>query len=278
MTLTTLIIQLLLTIPLTLILNYISRKECNMLNKIVFPTVYTILVAALVPSVKESIFLIVIFEIFLRNFYISNFSHKSNNISKFLVESILSVALSLFVYNNFISQVKSVIPNPENIKPFLWFLIIIYIYNLWKPQISKVNNLIPNKNEIDKENTIMQYAKYKNKYHKTIKTKNKLITNIIYSIMIYNGTNKPYAYRKAIEISGILTTQEVPYGIMQYKSKEKLTDAESITKTIKEFETLLSGSKASEENKINNVLSKYPEVAKLQIKEIYKEITEFLKK
>ena len=38
MTLTTLIIQLLLTIPLTLILNYISRKECNMLNKIVFPT------------------------------------------------------------------------------------------------------------------------------------------------------------------------------------------------------------------------------------------------
>lgn len=278
MTLTTLITQLLLTIPLTLILNYISRKESNMLNKIVFPTVYIILIAALIPSVKESIFLIVIFEILLRNFYVSNFSHKSNNISKFLIESILSVALSLFVYNNFISQVKNVIPNPESIKPFLWFLIIIYIYNLCKPQLSKVNNLIPNKNEIDKENTIMQYAKYKNKYHKMIKTKNKLITNIIYSIMIYNGTNKPYAYRKVIELSGILTTKEVPYGIMQYNSKEKLTDAESITKTIKEFETLLSGSKASEENKINTVLCKYPEEVKLQIKEIYNEITEFLKK
>ena len=166
MTLTTLIIQLLLTIPLTLILKYLSKKEDNMLNKIVLPTVYTIVIAALIPSIKDNIFLIVVFEIFLRNFYISNFSHKSNNRVKFLIETILSVALILFVYNNFISKVTSVLPNPETIKPFLWFLIVIYIYNLSKPQLSKVNNIIPNKNEIDKENTIMQYAKYKNKFHK----------------------------------------------------------------------------------------------------------------
>lgn len=278
MTLTTLIIQLILTIPLTLILNFISKKESNMLNKIVFPTVYTILIAALVPSIKENIFLIVIFEMFLRNFYVSNFSHKSNNIAKFLIESLFSAALSLFVYNNFISQVNSVLPNPEAIKPFLWFLIILYIYNLCKPQISKLNNLIPSKNEIDKENTIMQYAKYKNKFHKSIKTKNKLITNMVYSIMIHNGTTKPYAYRKAMELKGMITTQEVPYGIMQYKSKEKLTDIESITKTVKEFETLLSNSKANEENKINTLLINCLEEDKLQIKEIYNEITEFLKK
>lgn len=278
MTLTILILQLILTIPLTFILNNIAKKNNGSLNKIIFPTIYIILIAALVPKVKENIFLIVIFEMFLRNFYISNFSHKSKNITMFLIESVLSIALSLFVYNNFISQVSNVLPTPESIKPFLWFLIIIYIFNLCKPELNKVNNLIPKKQEINKENTIMQFAKYKNKYHKTIKTKNKLITNIIYSIMIHNGTTKPLTYRKAIELKGMLTTQEVPYGIMQYKSKEKLTDEESITKTIKDFEQLLTNSKGNEENKINTLLNKYSEEEKQQIKEIYNEIIEFLKK
>lgn len=277
MTLTTLIMHLLLTIPLTLIINNISKKEKNTLNKIIIPTVYIIIAAALIPAVKNNVFLIVVFELFIRNFYISNFSNKTNNIASFLLESVLSVALSLFAYNNFIAKVSTVLPSPEAIKPFLWFLIIIYIYNLLKPQINNINKMIPEKKDIDKENTIMLFAKYKNKYHKVIKTKNKLITNIIYSIMIFNGMNKPLLLRKAIEIKGMLTTQEIPYGIMQYTSKEKLTDEESITKTLKEFEDI-NKLKISEKEKINKMLSKYDESSKNQIKEIYDEIIEFLKK
>ena len=277
MTLTTLIMHLLLTIPLTLIINNISKKEKNTLNKILIPTVYIIVVAALIPSVKNNVFLIVVFELFIRNFYISNFSNKTNNIASFLIESVLSVALSLFTYNNFISKVNTVLPSPEMIKPFLWFLIIIYIYNLLKPQINNVNKMIPEKKDIDKENTIMLFAKYKNKYHKVIKTKNKLITNIMYSIMIYNGMTKPLALRKAIELKGMLTTKEVPYGIMQYISKEKLTDEESITKTLKEFEEI-NKTKINEKEKINKMLSKYDESSKTQVLEIYSEILEFLKK
>jgi hypothetical protein len=96
--------------------------------------------------------------------------------------------------------------------------------------------------------------------------------------MIYNGTTRPSIYRKAMELKGMLTTQEVPYGIMQFKSKEKLSDNESIVKTIKEFELLLQNSKANENNKIDTMLKNYPEEEKVQIKEIYNEIIEFLKK
>lgn len=278
MTLTTLLLQLLLTIPLTFILNNINKNSNNTLNKIVFPIIYTIIVAAVIPIVKENIFLIVVFELLLRNFYINNFTNKSKNIAMFLIESLLSVVLSLFVYNNFISRVDTVLPSAETIKPFLWFLIILYIFNLSKSEIHKVNNFIPKNQEIDKENIIMQYAKYKNKYHKIIKTKSKLITNLIYSIMIYNGTNKPLAYRKTIELKGILTTKEVPYGIMQYTSKEKLTDEESIIKTIKDFETLLTNIKGNEEIKLEKLLNKYSLEDSIQIKKINNEIIEFLKK
>lgn len=278
MTLTTLIIQILLTLPLTFIINTLSKKDNNTIHRIIVPTVYTIILAALIPSIKENIFLIVIFELFIRNFYISNFSNKANNITKFLIEALLSVALCLFTYNQFISKIDNVLPTPESIKPFLWFLMIVYIYTLCKPQINKVNQMIPEKRTVDKENTIMLFAKYKNKYHKVIKTKNILITNLVYSIMIYNGITKPTALRKATELKGIITTKPVPYGIMQVTSKIKITDEESIGIVVSNFEKQIKDSKLKENDKVDKLLSEYNNESKQEIKEIYNEITEFLKK
>lgn len=278
MTLTTLIIQILLTLPLTFIINTLSKKDNNTIHRIIVPTVYTIILAALIPSIKENIFLIVIFELFIRNFYISNFSNKANNITKFLIEALLSVALCLFTYNQFISKIDNVLPTPESIKPFLWFLMIVYIYTLCKSQINKVNQMIPEKRTVDKENTIMLFAKYKNKYHKVIKTKNTLITNLVYSIMIYNGITKPTALRKATELKGIITTKPVPYGIMQVTSKIKITDEESIGIVVSNFEKQIKNSKLKENDKVDKLLSEYNNESKQEIKEIYNEITEFLKK
>lgn len=278
MTLATLIIQILLTLPLTFIINTLSKKDNNTIHRIIVPTVYTIVIAALIPSIKENIFLIVILELFIRNFYISNFSNKANNITKFLIEALLSVALCLFTYNQFISKIENVLPTPESIKPFLWFLMIVYIYSLCKPQINKVNQMIPEKRTVDKENTIMLFAKYKNKYHKVIKTKNTLITNLVYSIMIYNGITTPTALRKATELKGIITTKPVPYGIMQVTSKIKITDEESIGIVVSNFEKQIKNSKLKENDKVDKLLADYNNEAKQEIKEIYNEITEFLKK
>ena len=134
MTLITLIAQILLTIPLTIILKYINKKENNLINRLIIPTVYIIIVSALIPEVSNNIYLIVVFEIFIRNFYVTNISGEETTTSKtsFLIESLLSVILSIFTYSYFISKVDTVIPNPEDIKGFIWFLIIIYLVSLYK--------------------------------------------------------------------------------------------------------------------------------------------------
>ena len=128
MNLFTLVLQILLTIPLTIILNYVNKKDNKLVNRLLIPTIYIVIVAALLPIVKENIFLIVIFEIFVRNFYITNVVNVEKQTSSvgFIIESVISVALSLFAYNYFISQVETVVPAPETIKPFIWFLIILY--------------------------------------------------------------------------------------------------------------------------------------------------------
>ena len=89
--------------------------------RILIPSIYIIIVAALIPYVKENIFLIVIFEIFIRNFYITNVVNQDKEISNtvFIIEAIISIALSLFTYNFFIDQVETVVPDAESIKPFV---------------------------------------------------------------------------------------------------------------------------------------------------------------
>ena len=180
MTLTTIILQILLTIPLTILLNYFQNKENRKINQLIIPTIYIIVIAALVPSIKENIFLIVVFEIFIRNFYITNVISRSNESSatSFIIENLLSIGLSLFVYNYFISNVETVIPNPEDIKGFIWFLIIIYIVYLYN--LSTKNKVVIEKTQTAKirtEKTIMQYAKFKNQYSMIVKSKNELINN-----------------------------------------------------------------------------------------------------
>ena len=281
MTLTTIILQILLTIPLTIILNYFQNRENRKINQLIIPSIYIIIISALVPSIKENVFLIVIFEIFIRNFYITNVISRSNESSaiSFIMENLISIGLSLFVYNYFISNVETVIPNPEDVKGFIWFLIIlytVYLYNLTtkdKKVVEKANTA-----KIRTEKTIMQYAKFKNKYSNIIKTKNILINNLTYAIMIFEDYKTPKLYRNINAYIGAVTKKETKYGIMQIPSYERLTDEASIEMTISNFEKALKNSKLKENEKIDKLLTNYKQEEKEHILLIYKTIVEFSKK
>jgi hypothetical protein len=281
MTLTTIILQILLTIPLTIILNYFQNRENRKINQLIIPSIYIIIISALVPSIKENVFLIVILEIFIRNFYITNVISRSNESSaiSFIMENLISIGLSLFVYNYFISNVETVIPNPEEVKGFIWFLIIlytVYLYNLTtkdKKVVEKANTA-----KIRTEKTIMQYAKFKNKYSNIIKTKNILINNLTYAIMIFEDYKTPKLYRNINAYIGAVTKKETKYGIMQISSYERLTDEASIEMTISNFEKALKNSKLKENEKIDKLLTNYKQEEKEHILLIYKTIVEFSKK
>ncbi len=281
MALSTLIFQIFLAIPLTIILGYFQNKEKRRLNQILLPTIYIIIISALIPIVKENVFLIVIFEIFIRNFYLTTITNQNYKISNltFILESFISISLSLFTYNYFINKVESVIPNPEDIKPFIWFLIILYIFSLYKISNKENKKDSQNKQIIrKKEHIIMQYAKFKNIYSSIIKSKNIVINNLIYAIMINNNYKRPKIYRDINSYIGSISKKETAYGIMQVKSLNHLTDEESIKLTLKSFEQKLKNTKISELEQINKLLKDYKDVEQNEIKSIYDTIVEFNKK
>ncbi len=281
MTLMTLISQILLTIPLTIILKFFNKKENRLVNHLLIPSVYIIIISALIPAISSNIFLIVVFEIFIRNFYITNITQEENDISKssFLIESLLSIALSLFTYNYFISKVNTVIPNPEDIKGFIWFLIIIYMANLYNISTKDQKNFLESKKKnLKKEKVIMQYAKFKNLYYDTIKSKNNIINNITYAIMINEEYKNPTTYRKLKENINAVLRREYPYGIMQEKSPYRINDKDSITNAINKFEKLLKNTNLKEKEQIDKILNNYSEEDKINILNIYTIITDFIKK
>lgn len=281
MTLLTILIQIILTIPLTILLNYYQKEQQRKINQILIPTIYTIIVSALIPSVKENVFLIVIFEIFIRNFYITNIVNKPANSKPLtsIIENIISVGLSIFTYNYFISKVDSVIPNPEEIKGFIWFLIMLYVVYLYSLKTKNNKELEQKENiKLKSEQIIMQYAKLKNKYSSIVKTKNQLINNTIYSIMIFEEFRTPRIYRNINSTLSTILRKETKHGIMQIASVDRISDEESISITLTDFEKSLKNTKLKESEKLDKLLTKYTNEEKESIKNIYKEIVEFCKK
>lgn len=281
MTLTAIILQILLTIPLTIILNHFQKEENRRLNQLLIPSLYIIIISALIPSIKENIFLIVVFEIFIRNFYITNVVNSNNEISNttYILESIVSIALSLFTYNYFINQVDTVIPNPEDIKGFIWFLMILYatyLYSLSTKNKVKEEKIKDTKRK--KEKTIMQYAKFKNLYSPLVKSKNELINNLTYAIMIFEDYKTPKIYRNINTYIGAVTKKETKYGIMQIPSFERISDEESIKRVINDFEKKLKNTKLKEEDRLQKLISNYKKEDQQEIISIYNEILEFSKK
>ncbi len=281
MNLMTLILQIILTIPLTIILNYFQNKDSNRINQVLIPTIYTIIIAALIPSIKENIFLIVVFEIFIRNFYVTSIVNQKNKISNtmFITESIISIAISLFTYNYFIAAVDSVIPNPEEIKPFLWFLIIIYFVYLYN---TSTKDKIPNRQskalKLKNEQIIMQFAKFKNQYASCVRSKSPIINNLVYATMIYSDYKTPKLYRNIKAYIGAVTKKEVPYGIMQINSLYRLTDEESILKTVLDYEKALKNSSLKELEQVDKILTELNVEGKEEITSIYQTIADFTKK
>ncbi len=276
MTLSVLLLQILLSVPLSIILKFIDKKNSDA-TKLLVPTVYIIILSALIPYIKQNIFLIVVFEIFIRNFYVTNIAKERNtkNNILFIIESLISIFIALVTYNYFISKVDTVIPNPEEIKAYVWFLVIIFIYMIYHNMTKdKIENKKQKELEFKNENIVMEYAKYKNKYYSLISSKNKMVNDMAYAIMIYNSKKRPAIYRKIDEYKGMISRKEIPYGIMQIKSYHHLTDEESIKLCMEQLEEKYKNT----DKKLDSILSNYSDEDRKTIIAIYAEIVEFTKK
>ena len=266
MTLVALLLDILLTIPLTFIMITIEKRKDNFLYLIIFPSIYIIVLASIIPFLKNNIFLIPIFEIFFRNFYNSNVIEEIKNNKNYLISSILSILLAIFTYVYFITKVNNILPTPEELRNIIWIIILFIIYSLIKDKDIKQNKIktLDNKDEY----ILMQYAKYKNKYN--LKSKKEDINTLIYSLIIYNNYQLPPFYRNIRNYLNHLLNREVRYSSLEVVSPVPMKDEQAIAKVQKELEK-----KYNTNDNIKNLIDNYSKEEQKEIEYIYKTIKKF---
>ena len=276
------LIQLLFTIPLFCIIEYFNKKEISIIQKILIPVVYIVILAGLCSEIKSNIYLVVIFEVILHDFYINNIVNKDILINKkeYFINSVISIVLSIFIYDYFISKVDNILPVATEFRSLLWFLVILFVYGLLKDNISKVEK--ENKTSfIDRkrEYVVVMYAKFKNKYYKIIKSKEEVVNRLTYAVMIYENYRNPILYRRFMNFKNKFVNRDTKYGIMQVESSREIDDEKSIKLTISKFEKSLTkiDKKSREKTIVVSLLNeKYEDSEYINdILDIYNEIIEF---
>ncbi len=279
MKLSVIFIQLLLSLPLLGIMEYFNNKKISNIQKILIPVIYIVIVSGLCMDIKDNIYLIVIFQVVMHEFYINNVTGNNLLINKkeYLINSLVSVILSIFIYNYYISKVDSILPLPNEFRSILWFLIIIFIYCLLKEhlKVSSPNNV--SFIERKREYVIVMYAKLKNRYFKVVKSKKDLVNKLIYAMMIYENYTHPLISRKVTVMKRKLFENTYHYGIMQVESNQEIDDEESIRRRMDEIEKIITKKSNKSKNDIRSILEEiYSDTNKINnICDIYDEIISF---
>ena len=270
------IYEILLALLLFIMMEVIKNKTKEDSLIYLFPNIYIILVASIFTSLKNYTLIILILYLLLDiiNTYVLSQKESLIEDSIYFKNILITFIIGLIIYNFYLLPVDNAFFNINEFKNFIWILVILYLYQLFKNSNIKDKKII--KNNYDKhfkEYVILNYAKFKNRYSYLIKVKNKDIENVLYSMLIYeslvnSGLNK---YLKRIRNR---INQVNIYGI---NSNHFITDEESIVivkdKLVKKYYHLKKDS-----NTLELIKVKYQDKESIfEIKKILKIIEDFNK-
>ena len=276
------IIYIVLGIILFIIIKYIENKyKINRREWLIFSIIIMLLFAGILVRLginyTSDIFLIFVFmmltDIFYNSYILEQdfFSKEDKNIYYY----ILLIIIGFIINQEFINRVEEVFLTGEDLRLIIWFLAIIYLY---KFSISK--NILSNNKEttkfISKDSILISYVKLKEKYYEECNYDNKDISNIIYSIMIYENKKRSKLLRKIDNFNYKINGGIKKLGIMQVESKKFITDSESINITYKKITKLYDKyNKKKDKNISFKVLDDYLKEESNNVKYIYEVIKKF---
>ncbi len=263
MTLSTLIYYFLLSILLLICINYLKRKYLlNDMNTIIFTIILLILLAGFYPN-NKNIFIVVVFEFIIDMIYTTYFltedffKEDKKNITFYFVLIIISYIVNTY----FINRMDYIFPKNSELRIVIWTIIILFLYNFFKDKTNLSEEKVKRKVLDNEEYIVINYAKFKSRYKEEIDLENKNLTNLIYSIMIYENYNRPLILRKIDTTKFKFTNKKTKQGIMQVNSKKLIDDIDSIHLVCKKIDRIYKRKLTS---------SKKNDIMKEIIKEYYK--------
>lgn len=254
-------------------IEFIGNKiTLGKVDKIIFLNVFNIIVSGLLfrYSIRytDNIFLVFVFVMLtdiIYNTYIVDrdfFDNDSGGIYYYI-----GLVISGFIINQeFINKVNNVFLSGNEFRLVLWLLIIVYFYNLFKNEKIFQRKDSKEKKVMSVNNILNNYAKFKYTYYDDCDHDNKVISNILYAIMIYEDNNKNKVRRNIDNFMFKINGKKNKLGIMQVESKKFISDSESIDIAYKKVLKIYNSTKTKD---INKLFDKYYGYNNEDVKYIY---------
>ena len=254
-------------------IEFIGNKiTLGKVDKIIFLNVFNIIVSGLLfrYSIRytDNIFLVFVFVMLtdiIYNTYIVDrdfFDNDSGGIYYYI-----GLVITGFIINQeFINKVNNVFLSGNEFRLVLWLLIIVYFYNLFKNEKILQRKDSKEKKVMSVNNILNNYAKFKYTYYDDCDHDNKVISNILYAIMIYEDNNKNKVRRNIDNFMFKINGKKNKLGIMQVESKKFISDSESIDIAYKKVLKIYNSTKTKD---INKLFDKYYGYNNEDVKYIY---------
>lgn len=239
---------------ITLFVRTEEAPALNFLIRVLTPIVYLIIVSTILYNLNldkyvVNIYLVNIYYIAFRLFF-NLFTSRGlllNWYRQILYWGAI-IVISYFTYDKIIKVKNNILPDFTTMANELWIIILIFLFQV-------INNV-----RLSQDGTIKRkdnyitsrYNYFKSLYGKIIAeiTKNEMLENITYAILIYEDFNRPKVIRLIESIASNFYSKPLTLGVMQFRSSKKITDEESVilgtTKIVNDFKKYENEYKDSE--------------------------------
>lgn len=264
-----------------LIITFINSKyKITKVQKMIFSIVLLMVSAGVcynyaikyIDNIFLSFVFLMIFDIIYVSYFLERdfFDKEEKNINYY----IMLLLVGFFINQEFFNDTTSIFLTGSDLRLILWSFVIIFMYNFCKEKEILLNKSNDKEKTMSVDSILTNYAKLKYQYFDYCDMEDKMLSNVLYAIMIYRSSKRSKFLRNYDYFMFKLNGKTSKLSIMQVNINRYITDVEGINivkEDINEIVTAnkLTKGKSKKELDYFEIIDSYCEEEAVYIKNIF---------
>ena len=264
-----------------LIITFINSKyKISKVQKMIFSIVLLMISAGIcynyaikyIDNIFLSFVFLMIFDIIYVSYFLERdfFDKEEKNINYYL----MLLLVGFFINQEFFNDTTSIFLTGSDLRLILWSFVIIFMYNFCKEKEILINKSNDKEKTMSVDSILTNYAKLKYQYFDYCDMEDKMLSNVLYAIMIYRSSKRSKFLRNYDYFMFRLNGKTAKLSIMQVNINRYITDVEGINivkEDINEIVTAnkLTKGKSKKELDYLEIIDSYCEEEAVYIKNIF---------